>query len=100
MPWLSLVAYVFGGAFLVNAVPHFVSGVMGKAFQSAITEAPLSDFQIPLGGLSGEKEFLVRLRGDAPSWCRAVFVSAVQPCLLACRTAQHGRRITETGRRA
>ena len=34
MAWLSLVSYFFGGAFLSNAVPHFVSGTMGRAFQS------------------------------------------------------------------
>jgi hypothetical protein len=28
MYWLSLLAYFFGGAFLTNAVPHFVSGVI------------------------------------------------------------------------
>lgn len=34
MPWLHLVSYFFGGAFFTNAIPHFVSGVMGKPFQS------------------------------------------------------------------
>jgi hypothetical protein len=34
MAWLHLVAYFFGGAFLTNAVPHFVAGVMGEPFQS------------------------------------------------------------------
>jgi hypothetical protein len=34
MPWLDLVSYVFGGVFLANAVPHFVSGMMGRPFQS------------------------------------------------------------------
>ncbi len=34
MTWLDDVAYLFGGAFLANAVPHFVSGVMGRPFQS------------------------------------------------------------------
>jgi hypothetical protein len=34
MQWLDLVAYFFGGAFLANAVPHCVSGVMGEAFQT------------------------------------------------------------------
>lgn len=29
-----LVSYFFGGAFLMNAVPHVVSGVMGKPFQT------------------------------------------------------------------
>jgi len=31
---MEYVAYFFGGVFLVNAVPHFVSGTMGQAFQS------------------------------------------------------------------
>jgi hypothetical protein len=34
MDWLSDLSYFFGGAFLANAVPHFVSGMMGRAFQS------------------------------------------------------------------
>jgi hypothetical protein len=31
MEWLHLVSWFFGGAFLANAVPHFVSGMMGNA---------------------------------------------------------------------
>ncbi|MBI1218294.1 MAG: hypothetical protein GC186_07075 [Rhodobacteraceae bacterium] len=34
MHWLSLLSYVFGGAFLANAIPHTVSGMMGRPFQS------------------------------------------------------------------
>jgi hypothetical protein len=34
MPWLNLLSYFFGGAFLANAIPHFVSGMMGRQFQS------------------------------------------------------------------
>ena len=34
MPWTDYIAYFFGGAVLTNAVPHFVSGVMGRPFQS------------------------------------------------------------------
>ena len=34
MDWLHDAAYLFGGAFLANAVPHFVSGTMGQPFQS------------------------------------------------------------------
>ena len=34
MQWAHDASYFFGGAFLVNAVPHFVSGVMGRPFQS------------------------------------------------------------------
>ena len=34
MNWIHLVSYFFGGMFLTNAVPHFVSGVMGNPFQT------------------------------------------------------------------
>jgi hypothetical protein len=34
MSSLDLVSYFFAGAFFTNAVPHFVSGVTGRAFQS------------------------------------------------------------------
>jgi hypothetical protein len=34
MLWLHFLAWFFGGAFLANAIPHFVSGLMGRAFQS------------------------------------------------------------------
>ena len=34
MPWLPLLSLFFGGAFLSNAVPHAVSGMMGRPFQS------------------------------------------------------------------
>lgn len=31
MRWHFFVAYFFGGAFLVNAIPHFVQGISGGA---------------------------------------------------------------------
>jgi hypothetical protein len=34
MQWLYDVAYFFGGAFLINALPHLISGLTGRAFQS------------------------------------------------------------------
>jgi hypothetical protein len=34
MEWLNFVSYFFGGAFLCNAVPHVVSALTGRAFQS------------------------------------------------------------------
>jgi hypothetical protein len=33
-------AYLFGGAFLCNAIPHFVAGVMGSPFQSPFAKPP------------------------------------------------------------
>jgi hypothetical protein len=38
--WLQYVAYFFGGAFLTNSIPHFVSGSMGRAFQSPFAKPP------------------------------------------------------------
>ena len=40
MNWLHDISYFFGGAFLTNAVPHFVSGVMGRPFQSPFAKPP------------------------------------------------------------
>ena len=34
MLWLPLLSFFFGGAFLANAVAHFVSGMMGRPFKS------------------------------------------------------------------
>jgi hypothetical protein len=40
MGWLYPLAYFFGGAFLCNAIPHFVSGTTGRAFQSPFAKPP------------------------------------------------------------
>jgi hypothetical protein len=40
MRWYHYVAYFFAGAFLANAVPHFVTGVTGHPFQSPFASPP------------------------------------------------------------
>jgi hypothetical protein len=40
MNWLHTVSYSFGGLFLANVVPHFVSGIMGKPFQTPFAKPP------------------------------------------------------------
>jgi hypothetical protein len=40
MNWLYLVSYFFGGIFAANAVPHLVSGMMGRPFQSPFAKPP------------------------------------------------------------
>jgi hypothetical protein len=40
MSWHAYVAYFFGGAFIVNAVPHFVNGVSGRRFPSPFASPP------------------------------------------------------------
>jgi hypothetical protein len=40
MEWLYYVSYLFGGAFLTNALPHLISGLMGRPFQSPFAKPP------------------------------------------------------------
>jgi hypothetical protein len=40
MDWIHHISYFFGGSFLANAIPHFVSGLMGRAFQSPFAKPP------------------------------------------------------------
>jgi hypothetical protein len=40
MDWLNYVSYFFAGAFLANAIPHFVSGLVGRPFQSPFAKPP------------------------------------------------------------
>ena len=40
MPWTHSLSYFFGGAFLTNAVPHFVTGLMGRPFQTPFAKPP------------------------------------------------------------
>ncbi|HUK11672.1 MAG TPA: hypothetical protein VLW17_00105 [Thermoanaerobaculaceae bacterium] len=38
--WYHVLSYFFGGAFLANAVPHFVAGISGSPFQSPFASPP------------------------------------------------------------
>ncbi len=38
--WVQYVSYFFGGVFVANGIPHFVSGLMGRAFQSPFAKPP------------------------------------------------------------
>ena len=40
MSWLAVLSYFFGGVFLANAVPHCVSGMMGRPFQTPFARPP------------------------------------------------------------
>ena len=40
MRWYHYPSYFFGGAFVANAVPHFVNGVSGHPFQSPFAHPP------------------------------------------------------------
>jgi len=38
--WFHFLAFFWGGAFLVNAIPHFVMGVSGNPMQSPFASPP------------------------------------------------------------
>lgn len=40
MVWGHYVSYFFGGMFLTNAIPHWISGLMGRPFQSPFAKPP------------------------------------------------------------
>jgi hypothetical protein len=40
MKWYQYIAYFFGGAFLVNSVPHFTNGVSGRSFPTPFASPP------------------------------------------------------------
>jgi hypothetical protein len=40
MRWYFFMAYFFGGAFLVNVVPHFVNAVSGPSFPTPFASPP------------------------------------------------------------
>jgi hypothetical protein len=76
MPWLSLLSYFFGGVFLANAIPHAVSGMMGRPFQSPFAKPPGE-------GLSSSTVNVL--------WG---FFNAVIGYLLVCRVGDFGLRNT------
>lgn len=40
MPWTHYLAAFFAGAFLANAVPHFIHGVSGDSFPTPFAKPP------------------------------------------------------------
>ena len=40
MEWSHCIAYFFGVCFLSNAIPHFVSGAMGRPFPTPFAKPP------------------------------------------------------------
>jgi hypothetical protein len=71
MPWYIYIAYFFGGAFLVNAIPHFVSGVTGQKFPSPFAKPPGVGLSSPVvnvlwGAFNLFMGYLLIFRGHPP----------------------------------
>jgi hypothetical protein len=48
MHWYFYAAYFLGGAFLANAVPHFVNGVSGRSFPTPFASPPGKGLSSPV----------------------------------------------------
>jgi hypothetical protein len=48
MKWYHFIAAFFAGAFLANAVPHFVNGVSGDPFPSPFSDPPGQGLSSPV----------------------------------------------------
>lgn len=48
MHWYFYLAYFFGGAFLTNAIPHFVNGISGRPFPSPFASPPGKGLSSPM----------------------------------------------------
>jgi hypothetical protein len=48
MPWHSVVACFFGGAFLANFFLHFIAGVSGRRFPTPFAKPPFRGLSSPV----------------------------------------------------
>jgi hypothetical protein len=96
MEWLHLLSWFFGGVFLTNAVPHFVSGVMGKPFQSPFADPPGEGLSPPTtnvlwGFLNAVVGYLLMCRVGSFDWkvTSDIVAFGLGTLLLALFTARH-----------
>ena len=60
MPWYTYLACFFAGAFLANAVPHFVKGVTGEPFPTPFAKPPGKGLSSPVvNALWGLLNFII-----------------------------------------
>jgi hypothetical protein len=96
MNWLHSVSYFFGGMFLTNAVPHFVSGMMGRPFQTPFAKPPgrglsSSTVNVLWGFANGVVAYLLLLRVGQfdPRSIACIAPFAVGALLISLHAARH-----------
>ena len=75
MPWLPLLSYFFGGAFLANADPAFRQRHDGRPFQSPFAKPPGKGFLRRPSTCSGASS----ISSSAISWSAASAISICGP---------------------
>jgi cobalamin synthase len=96
MNWLHSVSYLFGGLLLANAVPHFVSGTMGRPFQTPFAKPPgkglsSSTVNVLWGFANGVVAYLLLLRVGHfdPRSIACIAPFAVGVLLMSLQSARH-----------
>lgn len=96
MRWYHYVSYFWGGAFLANAVPHFVSGITGHPFQSPFASPPGEGLSSAIVNVSwGSLNFVIaylllcRVGKFDLRQTRPVLVAGVGALLMALMLASH-----------
>jgi hypothetical protein len=96
MTWLHLASYFFGGIFLANFVPHFVSAMMGRPFQTPFAKPPgeglsSSTVNVLWGFFNAAAGYLlvVRVGNFDPRSISDVLALAVGALLISLQMARH-----------
>jgi hypothetical protein len=96
MTWLHFASYFFGGIFLANFVPHFVSGMMGRPFQTPFAKPPgeglsSSTVNVLWGFFNAAAGYLlvVRVGNFDPRSISDVLALAVGALLISLQMARH-----------
>jgi hypothetical protein len=101
---MHLLAYFLGGAFLANAIPHLVSGMMGRPFQSPFAKPPGQGLSSPsvnvlwgFANLVAGYLLICRIGDFALRGTPDILASAAGALLIALFSARHFGRFNGAG---
>jgi hypothetical protein len=96
MNWLWLLSYFFAGAFAANSIPHFVSGTMGRPFQTPFAKPSgiglsSSTVNVVWGFFNAVVAYLLLARVGAfdPRTTSHILVFGLGALLISIPTARH-----------
>ena len=96
MNWLWLLSYFFAGAFAANSIPHFVSGTMGRPFQTPFAkpsgiELSSSTVNVVWGFFNAVVAYLLLARVGAfdPRTTSHILAFGLGALLISIPTARH-----------